>query len=203
MEKKERKEYCQSCNDYVEFDVKKVSKTIQVKEETVIVDVYECYCKECGERIFVYDYEKMNDIIVYDAYKKKVGLLTSSEIKDLRRKRGMTQIELARFLGIGDKDITRYESGSIQNKCIDNLLRLVKDDKSYEEMVRVFRGETASTWIDFKAIFWDINKLFIAEGFGGEGLWSPYRKVINEFDCYREGVVRDNARERREEVPVA
>lgn len=144
MEKKERKEYCQACNAFVEYSVKTVRQTIEVKDETLDVEIYECYCSKCGEKIFVYEYERLNDNIVYDAYKKRVGLLTSSEIKEIRRKRGLTQVELARFLSIGDKDITRYESGAIQNRSIDKMLRLVDDDACYEEMVRVFRGGSNS-----------------------------------------------------------
>lgn len=206
MEMKEHKEYCQNCNDFVDFTVKKVNKTIQVKDETLDVEVYECYCVECGNRIFVYEYEKKNDIIVYDAYKKRVGLLTSSEIKEIRRKRNMTQIELARFVGIGDKDITRYESGSVQNKCIDKLLRLVQDDDSYEEMVRVFNGGNIGVWFSFKPNI--LNAKYIRgifEEFVNDELWNPYnpyKKIIKEFNN-KEGVTNDYGRERREKVPLA
>ena len=65
MKNKEYKEYCQACNEYVEYEVKKVKKSIQVKGETLDVEIYECYCAECGEEIFVHKYEKLNDNIVY------------------------------------------------------------------------------------------------------------------------------------------
>ena len=209
MEKKEHKEYCQKCNEYVDYTVEKVNKTIKVKEETLDVEIYECYCAECGEKIFVYDYEKKNDVIVYDAYKKKVGLLTSVEIKEMRKKRHMTQIDLARFIGIGEKDITRYESGSIQNKCIDNLLRLVQDDDSYEEMVRVLYGESTSVWFGAKNINWNFyvfnNIIDCVEHNLAEELWkSPYEKIINRFIDKEERGIKEYERERSgKEVPVA
>lgn len=202
MEKKEIKEYCQTCNEFVPYETKKVKKTIQVKDQTLDVEIYECYCSKCGEKIFVYDYEKKNDIIVYDAYKKKVGLLTSLEIKEIRKRRGMTQIELARFLGIGDKDITRYESGSIQNKCIDNLLRLVQDDDSYIEMERVLRGESVNLWPNVKIIDFNFKAIDLDEFLAPNKSWSPYQRIMNSFNK-KEGLANSYERERREEVPIA
>lgn len=203
MEKKERKEYCQACNTFVEYSVKTVRQTIEVKDETLDVEIYECYCSKCGEKIFVYEYERLNDNIVYDAYKKRVGLLASSEIKEIRRKRGLTQVELARFLSIGDKDITRYESGAIQNRSIDKMLRLVDDDACYEEMVRVFRGGSNSIWVDLKNVKWDIKKIIICEGLSNEGFWNPYKGIIKRFNKSEEEVVKDYGRKRTEEVPLA
>ncbi len=204
MKKKECKEYCQACNEYVDYEVKKVKKTIQVKGETLNVEIYECYCAKCGEAIFVYEYEKLNDNIVYDAYKKRVGLLTSSDIKEIRRKRGMTQIDLAKFLSIGEKDITRYESGSIQNKCIDKMLRLVQDDSSYEEMARVFYADTESVWFDLKPTKWDLDKMFMIKliNLTEEDFLDPYKDSLKIFK--EEGDLNNNyGDERREEVSIA
>ena len=202
MKKRDHKEYCQKCNEFTEYNVKKVNRTITVKEKTLNVEIYECYCAKCGEKVFVYDYEKQNDIIVYDAYKKEVGLLTSTEIKNIRRKRGMTQIELARFLSIGDKDITRYESGSIQNKCIDKMLRLVNDDSSYEEMARVFSGYSfSSPWFNNKHFKWDIDDVFYDDPYNNV-LQKVVQRLIEEFED--KGVTKKiYGREKREEVPLA
>ena len=46
----------------------------------------------------------------------------------------MSQRQLARFLDIGEKDITRYENGSVQTRSIDNMIRLVGDDTAFKCM---------------------------------------------------------------------
>ena len=93
-------------------------------------------CKKCGARLSSNDVERENDISIYDAYKKKAGLLTTYEIKEIRIKRGMSQRQLAKFLDIGEKDITRYENGSVQTRSIDNMIRLVGDDTAYMSMCK-------------------------------------------------------------------
>ena len=115
----------------------------------------------------------------------------------------MTQIDLARFLSIGDKDITRYESGSIQNKCIDKLLRLVQDDTSYEEMVRVFHDDSESVWFGVKTEKWSLETLFFMNlNLASEDFLNPYKNLFKTFNS--EGELNKNyGKERREEVPIA
>ena len=101
-------------------------------------------CKKCGAWLSSNKIERENDIIIYDAYKKKVGLLTTYEIKEIRAKRGMSQRQLAKFLDIGEKDITRYENGSVQTRSIDNMIRLVGDDTAYMSMCKCLNKTTNS-----------------------------------------------------------
>ena len=100
----------------------------------VIAPSFHLVCKKCGAWLSSNEIERENDICIYDAYKKKAGLLTASEIKEIRVKRGMSQRQLARFLDIGEKDITRYENGSVQTRSIDNMIRLVGDDTAFKCM---------------------------------------------------------------------
>ena len=95
---------------------------------------YHLVCKKCGAWLSSAEVERENDISIYNAYKKKIGLLTTYEIKEIRAKRGMSQRQLAKFLDIGEKDITRYENGSVQTRSIDNMIRLVGDDTTFKCM---------------------------------------------------------------------
>ena len=97
---------------------------------------YRLVCKKCGSILTSPLVEKENDICIYNAYKKKMGLLTTYEIKAIREKRGWSQKQLAIFLDIGEKDITRYENGSVQTKSIDNMIRLVGDDVAFKSMCK-------------------------------------------------------------------
>ena len=151
---KETTAYCYDCDEYVEYVEKNVKKTINVRGEKISCLVTECYCKNCGERVLVESIEKENQIRVYDLYKEKVGLLTSEEIRNILRKRDMKQKELAAFLSIGEKDITRYLNGSIQSKNIDKMLRLVDDDEAFARMTVLFEGKH----IDISAVIEDLMK---------------------------------------------
>jgi len=57
---------------------------------------------------------------------KIAGLLTPVEVKAARIRLSLTQVQMARQLGVGDKSYTRWEKGlSIQSKAMDTLIRAV------------------------------------------------------------------------------
>lgn len=126
--------YCPEEQDFVKGRLVDGLSKHNVLGKEFNVTTYDLVCKNCGSLLSSHEIEHENEIIVYDAYKKLVGLLTSSEIKAIRSKRGWSQRQLAKFLDIGEKDITRYENGAIQTRSIDNMIRLVDDDIVFERM---------------------------------------------------------------------
>ena len=132
------KEYCINCHGLVDYTVSEVYKSFEVGDVQVSAEIKEARCVKCGEVLYIKEIEVYNDIAIYDEYKKKVGLLTSKEIKEIRKKRNMTQKDLANFLGIGEKDITRYENGSVQTKSIDRFIRAVGNDYCYKSLFKTW-----------------------------------------------------------------
>ena len=65
------------------------------------------------------------------SYKKKVGLLTSHEIINIRNKYSFSQGGLAKILGWGAKTITRYESYQIQDVAHNDLLLNVDNNPKW------------------------------------------------------------------------
>lgn len=126
-----KRAYCINCDCMVDYEVIESTKTFEVRNVQVEATIKEAHCKECGEILYVREIEVENDISVYDAYKKEVGLLTSKEIIAIRKRRGMSQKQLAKFLKIGEKDITRYENGAIQSKSIDRFIKAIGNDNCF------------------------------------------------------------------------
>lgn len=91
-------------------------KTVLAEEQAVFKDVkidydaYYLYCDAAEELYMDEQQMKDNDVRLKDAYRKKEGLLTSSEISGIREKYGISQRDLSTLLGWGGKTITRYES---------------------------------------------------------------------------------------------
>ena len=140
---------CEKCDEdmpYREDQIKMVKRHHEIGPERVPIDVmeYQAFCEKCGHPVFPHELDKKNDIIVYDAYKRKVGLLTSEDIIRIRKKRNMSQADLARFIQCGEKNIARYENGAVQNPVFDLLIRLVDDDKVYKEMKRIYEQRKQS-----------------------------------------------------------
>ena len=193
-QKEAKKAYCDICGDYVEYGVKKVKNKITVRGVTFEAIEHIAYCKKCGEELWVNEVERINDINVYDKYKELVGLLTSKQIKEIRHKRNMSQRELASFLSIGEKDITRYENGAIQSKVIDNLIRMVGDENIYiymQKLLQVTETIEKTIYVNDYPIICDQTAYIQSnqEKRGkkyGKRIWSKDVKTsINEYQlCY-------------------
>ncbi len=123
--------YCNACIDMKEIIIKKEKHVFEVKGEKIEAEIKVTYCKECGEEVYNRKLEIENDKIVFNYYKRKIGLLTSIEVKSIRDKYGLSQKTFAKLLGFGEKTITRYESGSIQDETHDRLMRLIDDEENF------------------------------------------------------------------------
>ena len=89
--------------------------------DIVISDVAWRECLACGEHILGPELERALEGHRY----KRLGLLRPKEIKAVRGRAGLTQTQMAEFVGVGEKTYTRWESGrSLQNRSSDNLIRL-------------------------------------------------------------------------------
>lgn len=104
---------------------------MEVKEKILkeVVRGIECEYKalilenENGEEIFNRRLEMQNDITLYNVYKANTGLLTTKDIQTIRLELEMSQKRFSEVLGLGEVSINRFESGAIQSKAIDNLIR--------------------------------------------------------------------------------
>lgn len=122
--------YCQRCDNDVEFYTKKIQQKATVRNKTFTFTFLEAYCKKCGERVYPVSVGRLNSIALFDGYKKANHLLTSAEIIAIRKKKNLTQKQFASKLGCGEKTITRYENGAIQDRSIDNLIRAIGEEKA-------------------------------------------------------------------------
>lgn len=158
--KNKEKAYCYHCDKMVDFEIKEINENTKVSEKgiPVSVKVKRAYCKHCGT---VVPYEKIDyeaDRLVYDEYKRKVGLLTSQEIKEIRLLRNLSQRELSLMLGLGEKTITRYENGAIQDRAYDILLRLIKDNRGYRLIKKINKTSKQKENISEEQLFQAINE---------------------------------------------
>lgn len=119
--------WCLRCDTIGEFETTTEIRKAVVKGVNVEFEAIKAYCPKCGDPLFLYEAERVNQIRCFDEYKRKKGLLTSEEIIDIRKKYGLSQTDLAKALRIGAKNIARYEAGKIQDRCIDFMIRLLND----------------------------------------------------------------------------
>ncbi len=88
----------------------------------IIADATWDACASCGEEILP---DELTKAIEAEQY-RRLGLLSPSEIRQVRQKTGLSAVDMANLLGVGEKSYTRWENGrSIQNKSNDTLIRLL------------------------------------------------------------------------------
>ncbi len=89
-------------------------------------------CTRCGEEILP---DELTRAIEAERY-RRLGLLPPLEIRQVRQKTGLSAVDMANLLGVGEKSYTRWENGrSIQNRSNDTLIRLL--DKNADALVIV------------------------------------------------------------------
>lgn len=122
---------CPLCDRTHEVEERKRETSITIKGEEVIYEERFYFCANMDEDENEFETGTMtneNLLNARNAYRRKMGLLTSNEIVAIRDSYGLSQVDLAKLLGWGEATISRYESKAIQDEAYDVMLRLVKDN---------------------------------------------------------------------------
>lgn len=122
---------CPLCDKVHELEERKRTTTTIIKDEEVIYEERFYFCENADEDENEFEMGNMtneNLLNARNAYRIKMGLLTSNEIIEIRENYGLSQVDLARLLGWGEATISRYESKAIQDEAYDTMLRLIKDN---------------------------------------------------------------------------
>lgn len=119
--------YCAKCNREEVSEITIKPEQYEIKGEKVDVDAHIRICTKCGEELFDFELEQRTVTAAFDKYRVKHGLLLPVQIKNLREKYGLSASSFSKLLGFGEKTITRYENGALQDNAQNNLMQLMDD----------------------------------------------------------------------------
>lgn len=125
------KEDCPICNKIHLVEKRKRINKTKIKDEIIEYEEVYLLCPETNEEENKYANAELMDINLLnarDAYRKQKNLLTSQEIKTIRKKYGITQLEMAQLLGLGEVTITRYETKQIQDEAHNKIMKLIDEN---------------------------------------------------------------------------
>jgi HTH-type transcriptional regulator / antitoxin MqsA len=128
-------ESCGKCGGKVSASQGPIS--IEMRGETITVpDVEHGICRSCGETYLdLCGIQRVQEEAVRRVKQAK-GLLTSGEIRDLRRSLGLSQTGFQRLLGTGPKTVVRWEKGTVfQSATADRLMRLLRARPELAELL--------------------------------------------------------------------
>lgn len=124
---KETKQTCPICEEGYLYE-EEIKRNFQYKGKTFSIENCPALvCKACGESFLNEPKMKPIEKEIKKQHRIIDNLLSSEEVKNIRRHLGLSKKDLSNLLGGGEKGFSRYENGSInQSKAMDNLLRLLK-----------------------------------------------------------------------------
>lgn len=93
-------------------------------------------CRTCSKEVVTPEQMKINQRLVADAKRSVDGFLTSNEIRRLRERLGLSQVDAGKVFGGGPNAFYKYESGEVtQSLALDRLMMLARDDdKTYQRL---------------------------------------------------------------------
>lgn len=139
------KKMCPECDKEVIVKIESKPETVNIKGEQIENYTESYVCQECLCEFADIELESKNINRHYDIYKKNNRLLSSNEIKKIREESNLSQKAFALVLGLGEKTITRYENGAIQDKAIDNLIRASVNKDVFNELFVRSKNELSET----------------------------------------------------------
>ena len=124
---------CPICgqNHEVQFKTRKQVAIIKDEEVAYQEEYYLCTNTKEDNEFVSGELLDSNLLRARDEYRIKNNLLTSNQIKAIRKKYNLNQAELSLILGWGEVTITRYETKQIQDYSHDKILKTIDSNSLF------------------------------------------------------------------------
>lgn len=110
-------------NQHGRMVVKRMVKELPFRGKRLKFRVQHFVCPECGIEADDLNLAAANQMALSDAYRRNARLLTGKQIVAGRKKLNWTQEDLAKAAKVGIASIKRWETGQIQTRVMDDVLR--------------------------------------------------------------------------------
>jgi len=128
------KEYCPGCGE--EMELSTIDNKMTFRGVKINYKDHAFVCPGCKMEVSTTEQTGETQRAISDAYRKKVGLLTGTDICENRKKMGLTQKNLADKMSVGIASIKRWEKGIIQTKSMDKALRVALGNNDIKKTVK-------------------------------------------------------------------
>jgi len=121
--------FCPHCEKESPLEMFQADEEINVRGELITVRTIYYRCPNCGSNFDIITPEDSYDPLAaaYEEYRCRKGMVQPAQIKEFRKKYGLSQKDLADLLGIGVATLSRYENGALQEEAHDQLLQFGMD----------------------------------------------------------------------------
>jgi len=113
---------------------KVVAMAARLRGEDVPVRTDAMVCNRCGFQAMTDEQSDAYAIASADAYREKHSLLTTKELKEIRKR--LSFRAFAAYLKVGEASPKRWEAGLVQDAAMDELIRVKTDLPTTRKNVR-------------------------------------------------------------------
>jgi len=128
--------------------VKKIRRKFEARynQMPVVVENVEMFrCEACGEEFFTPEQSRELSRQMKNRVREEQGLLSPEQIVEIRKRLGLSQSDLEDLFGLGEKVVTRWETGRVvQGRTADVALRLLAMEPGLLPRLRKELGHTRS-----------------------------------------------------------
>lgn len=135
--------FCPTCDEPVRAQIVARRETLPVRGVPTAFDAQVAVCPLCGEDIGDSRVEKGNLEAAFAAYRAQQGIITSEEIRAIRKTLGLSLREFSLFLGFGEQTVAKYETGTLPDELHSNTMRMAST-KEGAEMLLSLNGDRIS-----------------------------------------------------------
>lgn len=128
------KRICPNCEKETDISVITDKEIVHVRNEKIEVDVEFFKCTVCKES---FENTRDNDALetAYRIYRRHHNMLQPDEIKEWRKRHGLTQKELSQIFGWGTVTLNRYENGALQSDSHEKFLQLAMEPHNLIKLI--------------------------------------------------------------------
>jgi putative zinc finger/helix-turn-helix YgiT family protein len=150
--------------------------------ETFWVETAGYHCSDCGFQTIDSTQSSEFTQRISDAYRSAHGMLTGPELRSLRHSLGMSQQEFSDYVGVGVASIKRWESGQVQEKAMDELIRLKTSLESARRNLRTVETTVPERIVVASALDIEFSAI-LAQSFGrGSSMRMDVSALLSQ-DC--------------------
>lgn len=115
--------YSRITNKNEKYELVELAEKVLIMKELFIIKHKYYKCLSNNELYELFDEPDYNLKVDYDLYRSKYNLLSSDEIKQIRKNLQMNVINFSNMLEINQITLRSIENGSLQTKSLDDKIR--------------------------------------------------------------------------------
>ncbi len=123
------------------MSLKKADKILNFRGINITFEKESYFCPVCGLGASNLTQAGSTQSIIANSYRRAMGLLTGDEIRETRKKLGLSRKALADKMNVSVANIKRWEGSIIQSESENNLLRQIFENNDN----RNFAGSDSRT----------------------------------------------------------